>query len=106
MANTFVNTAAALTGTSASIYTCPVGATAIVLMAQAANVDNTGAAPVTLMWNDGAVDTHLAKEVSVPAYAAIGLLSGKLVLQPGNILKANSDASSRIEITFSVLEIT
>lgn len=106
MANTFTNTRAALTGSSAVVYTCPVGATAIVLLSQATNVDNTGATPVTLIWNDGTNDTHLTKEVSIPAYASIGLLSGKLVLTSGNTLKANSDASSRVELTLSVLEIT
>jgi hypothetical protein len=44
--------------------------------------------------------------VSIPAYASIGLLSGKLVLTSGNTLKANSDASSRVELTLSILEIT
>lgn len=106
MANTFVNTASALTGTLSTVYTCPVGTTTIVLMAQAANVDNSGAVPVTLVWNDSVSDTHLAKEISIPAYAAIGLLQGRLVLQAGQVLKANSDASSRVELTISVLEIT
>jgi len=106
MANTFTNTRAALTGSSAVVYTVPVGATAIVLLAQAANVDNTGATPVTLIWNNGTDDTHLTKEVSIPAYAAIGLLQGKLVLNQGNSIKAYSDASSRVELTLSVLEIT
>jgi hypothetical protein len=33
-------------------------------------------------------------------------LSGKLVLEAGDTLSANSDASNKVELTVSVLEIT
>ena len=106
MANIFKNARAALTDSSAVVYTCPAATTAVVLMVQASNVDNTGAVPVTATWNDGTNDTHLAKLLEIPAKAAVNLLSGKLVLEAGDTLSANSDASNKVELTISLLEIT
>lgn len=106
MPNTFKNARAALTGTAATVYTCPSATTAIILMAQAANVDNTGAVSVTATWYDGADTTHLAKALSIPSNAALNLLSGKLVLEAGDYFSANSTATSKVELTLSILEIT
>ena len=105
MANTFKVYRAALGASASVVYTVPASTTAIVLMAQAANVD-TVTAPVTSTWNDGTNDTHLVKALDVPVKAAVNLLSGKLVLEAGDTLSANSDASNKVELTVSVLEIT
>jgi hypothetical protein len=105
MANTFKVYRAALGASASVVYTVPASTTAIVLMAQAANVD-TVVVPVTSTWNDGTNDTHLVKGLDVPAKAAVNLLSGKLVLEAGDTLSANSDASNKVELTVSVLEIT
>jgi hypothetical protein len=105
MANTFKAYRAALGASASVVYTVPASTTAIVLMAQAANVD-TVTVPVTATWNDGTNDTHLVKNLDVPAKAAVNLLSGKLVLEAGDTLSANSDASNKVELTISLLEIT
>jgi hypothetical protein len=105
MANTFKVYRAALGASASVVYTVPASTTAIVLMAQAANVD-TVAVPVTSTWNDGTNDTHLVKLLDIPAKAAVNLLSGKLVLEAGDTLSANSSGSNKVELTVSVLEIT
>lgn len=105
MANTFKAYRAALGASASVVYTVPSATTAIVLMAQAANVD-TVTVPVTATWNDGTNDTHLVKGLEIPAKAAVNLLSGKLVLEAGDTLSANSDATSQVELTISLLEIT
>jgi hypothetical protein len=105
MANTFKVYRAALGASASVVYTVPASTTAIVLMAQAANVD-TATVPVTSAWNDGTNDTHLVKGLEIPAKAAVNLLSGKLVLEAGDTLSANSDGSNKVELTVSVLEIT
>lgn len=105
MANTFKVYRAALGASASTVYTVPAATTAIVLMAQAANVD-TATAPVTMTWNDGTNDTHLVKELSIPTYSAVNTLSGKLVLEAGDTLSANSNAINKVELTVSVLEIT
>lgn len=106
MPNTFKNARAALTGSTATVYTCPSATTAIILMAQAANVDNSVSVSATATWTDGTNTTHLVKAISIPQYAAVNLLAGKLVLEAGDSLSAFSTASSKVELTLSILEIT
>ena len=106
MANNFKNARGALTGTTSTIYTCPSATTAIILLAQAANVDNSTGVPVTATWHDGANTTHLVGALSIPANAAVNLLAGKLVLEAGDYFSAYSDASNKVELTLSILEIT
>ena len=109
MANTFKNAEKSLTNTTALVYgPVPAGATAIVLLAQATNV-GSGAKPVSFCWYDssnGNKLTELVKLLSVPEKAAVGLIAGKLVLETGDYLQVQSTASSLIELSISVLEIT
>jgi|TARA_R110000751_G_scaffold103709_1_gene199030 hypothetical protein len=107
MANTFKNARAAATASLATVYTVPSSTTAIVLLAQATNV-GSGAQAVTFCWYDasGSVKTELVKLLSVPEKAAVGLIAGKLVLEASDYLQVQSTASSLIELSLSVLEIT
>ena len=107
MANTFKNGRAAATASLATVYTVASSTTAIVLLAQATNV-GSGAQAVTFCWYDasGSVKTELVKLLSVPEKAAVGLIAGKLVLETGDYMQIQSTASSIIEFSFSVLEIT
>ena len=107
MANTFKNGRAAATASLATVYTVPASTTSIVLLAQATNV-GSGAQAVTFCWYDasGSVKTELVKLLSVPEKAAVGLIAGKLVLETGDYLQVQSTASSLIELSVSVLEIT
>jgi len=107
MANTFKNGRAAATASLATVYTVPSSTTAIVLLAQATNV-GSGAQAVTFCWYDasGSVKTELVKLLSIPEKAAVGLIAGKLVLEASDYLQIQSTASSLIEFSFSVLEIT
>lgn len=107
MANTFKNGRAAATASLATVYTVPASTTSIVLLAQATNV-GSGAQAVTFCWYDasGSVKTELVKLLSVPEKAAVGLIAGKLVLEASDYLQIQSTASSLIEFSFSVLEIT
>ena len=52
MANTFKNARGALTNSLVTYYTTPGATTSIVLLAQATNVDNSGAQAVDLCWYD------------------------------------------------------
>ena len=107
MANTFKNGRAAATASLATVYTVPASTTSIVLLAQATNV-GSGAQAVTFCWYDasGSAKTELVKLLSVPEKAAVGLIAGKLVLETGDYLQVQSTASSLIELSISVLEIT
>jgi hypothetical protein len=107
MANTFkvvnVNAPAA----TAALYTVPASTTAIILQLQAANV-GSGAHPVnaTVVDTTASRTTYLAKALSVPHKAAVGLIAGKQVLETTDVLAVWSDAVSQIDVTVSILEIT
>lgn len=108
MANTFkVHHWSAANAAGSNLYTCPAATTAIVLQMQAANV-GSGTHPVSATVEDSSAATteFIAKTVSVPLNAAIGLVAGKQVLEAGDVLDVYSDAVSQIDVTLSVLEIS
>jgi len=108
MANTFkVHNWSAAAAAGSNLYTCPALTTAIVLQMQAANV-GSGTHPVSATVADTSAGNteFIAKTVSVPLNAAIGLVAGKQVLEAGDVLDVYSDATSQIDVTLSVLEIS
>ena len=108
MANTFkVHHWSAANAAGSNLYTCPAATTAIVLQMQAANV-GSGTHPVSATVEDSSAATteFIAKTVSVPLNAAIGLVAGKQVLEAGDVLDVYSDDVSQIDVTLSVLEIS
>lgn len=109
MAATFKNAKLAVTTSMVTAYTCPALTTAIVLMAQCANIDGTNTADISLQWLDSSASntaTKLAHTVVVPADAALGLLDGKLVLEAGDALQAQASADGDLVLTLSVLELS
>ena len=109
MAETFKNFKGAI-GTSAEVvYTCPAATTAIVLTIQITNIDGVNEADASVSWidsSDSNAETYLIKAVPVPAGSALGMLSGKLVLEAGDSIKALASADSDLVISGSVLEIS
>ena len=107
MANTFkvLNWEAAAAAGS-NTYTVPAATTTIVLQIQAANI-GSGAHPVSVKITDTTAGTtkFLAKEISVPLNAAIGLQAGKTVLEATDVIDVFSDAVSQIDVTLSILQI-
>jgi len=97
-----------LTGDSDVVYTCPNGITAIVLMAQVANISETDINKVTLQHHDTTSDvkTELVKNFDVQPNDAAGLITGKLIVQQGNKIRCfnNTTAAGNTKFTFSYLE--
>ena len=109
MAVTYKNARAAVGTTYATVYTCPSATKAIVLAAQAVNVDGAVSAGVSAQWLDSSaadVATRLVELVSVPAKAALNLLDGPAVLEAGDAFQAKASASGDIELSLSICEIT
>lgn len=118
--NTFkTKTTVLTTSSTARIYTAPVGVTAIVLMANAANVDLTSTRLVTLahyrnlpvladtQGNGGQAGNVITEQVlkfAIPSNDAGSLLSGKLIVESLDSIIAYSDADGAIKITLSILE--
>jgi hypothetical protein len=123
--NTFKTKTASLifttntTGTStATIYTAPIGVTAIVLMSQVTNTTNTtrtvnfghfrsqqvlpdaqgnGAQP-------GNTFTPLVTAYKIPGNDATSLTTGKMIIESLDSIRAWSDQTGALKITLSVLE--
>ena len=105
----FVNatlTTAAIT--SQNLYTSPANTTSIVFMGQLANIDasNTAAVSVTAVDTSATSTKYLASSIPVPIGSATTFLTGKLVLEAGDVLSANANGNNRIDVTLSILQLT
>lgn len=111
-------TAILTTATNARVYTAPVGVTAIVLMANASNVDsvtrqvsfshyrNLPVLPDT-QGNGGQAGNTITEQVfgfAIPPNDAGSLLSGKLIIESLDSIIAYSDAPGVMKLTLSILE--
>jgi hypothetical protein len=109
MAETFKNFKLALGTSSATAYTCPAATTAIVLLLQVSNIDGVNEADATVTWTDASdsdASTDLVSAVPVPAGSALGVLSGKLVLEAGDTVAGLASAASDLVLTGSVVELS
>ena len=118
--NTFkTKTAILTTGTATRVYTAPVGTTAIILMANAANIDLSNTRLVSFahyrnlpvlpdtQGNGGQAGNTITEQVlqfAIPPNDAAGLLSGKLIIESLDSVIAYADAEGVIKLTLSVLE--
>jgi hypothetical protein len=116
--NTF-KTKTALLGTNPAKneYVAPVGVTSIVLMAQVANI-STQTQTVTLVHSrnrpvladaqgNGGQTTgtsFLVRNFSIPASDAASLLTGKLIIESFDSIRAYSANTSTLQLTLSILE--
>ena len=96
-----VNVVAATSATE--IYTAPVGYTGVVLMAQAANIDSTSH-DVTFSHKRSSTVTELTKSTPIPGNDALGMVTGRLVLEPGDKLVLSASDATNIKVTISILE--
>lgn len=85
------------------IYTAPVGYTAVVLMAQAANIDTTSH-DVTFSHKRSSTVTELTKSTPIPGNDALAMVTGRLVLESGDKLVLSASDETNIKVTVSLLE--
>ena len=124
--NTFkTKTANLLTGTAATtattVYTAPVGTTAIVLMAQISNI-STGSQLTSLVhWRNrrilpdaqgnggqpGSTPNYLVKEFEIPANDAASVLAGKLIIEELDSIRCfqpEGASTGTLQLVLSILE--
>lgn len=106
MANTFKNVLYEVTDTLATVYTCPASTVAVVIGCQASNKSNTANVSLTLVVDDGVDAEALVNEVFIPTDASLAPIAGKLVLEDGHELQAETVATGDVAIVLSVLEIS
>lgn len=107
MPNTFKNVLYNVTNTLATFYTAPAasGAVAIVIGCQATN-KTAGTVALDLIASDGSNPQPLLNDLSLPAGASADCLAGKLVLEAGDVLRAQTGVTGDVAIVLSVMEIT
>jgi hypothetical protein len=101
--NIFKNVTANLTTSGSTVYTTPSGYSGIVLMAQLSNITGN-TVDASMFVNKSGNLTSLVSDFSIPANDAAGVLSGKLVLEPGQAVFASAAANASIQLTMSILE--
>ena len=89
-------------GDSDVIYTTPNGITAIVLMAQAANTSTDTVHQVTFQHYDttSQVATNVVKNFDVQPNDAAGLVTGKLIVEQNNQMRAFTENASDSDVDF------
>ena len=107
------------TNTTASVYVAPIGVTSIVLMAQVANVDPTEAHTITFSHHrrfrvlpdaqgnnaqDPNVTTELVMDFEVPPNDSASLITGKMILEAQDSIRAYSDTNGSMKLVLSILE--
>jgi len=101
--NNFRTTLVDLTTTTANVYTPPLGYATVVLMAQ---VSNNGANTIQIsagIYRSSAY-TSLINTASVPTDDAISVLTGRLILNYGDILQFTSSDDTSAQLVLSYLE--
>lgn len=117
--NTFkTKTAILTTSSTATVYTAPIGVTSIILMAQVANL-TTGTQSVTFVhhrtrpvladaqgngYQAPNVDSYLVKEFGIPANDAGTPLSGKMIIESLDTVRAYGSIEGGLQLVLSVLE--
>lgn len=106
------------TNTTSTMYTAPIGVTSIILMAQIANV-STQTQSVSFIHHrnrpvladaqgngsqPGDTDSFLVKNFSIPAGDAASVLTGKLIIESLDSVRAYASTTSTLQLTLSVLE--
>ena len=106
------------TGTAATVYTAPVGTTAIILMAQISNVTTSSTTASFIhhrnrrvladAQGNGAqapnVDSFLVKDFEIPPNDAGSVLSGKLIIEELDSIRAIASNPNSLQLVLSILE--
>ena len=119
--NTFKTKTAMLgvnTGTASTVYTAPIGVTAIVLMAQIANLTSSTAAVSFIHYRNRPVladaqgngaqpantESPLVKDFEIPNNDAGVPLAGKMIIESLDSVRAYASTPNALQLVLSVLE--
>ena len=102
MANTYKNYVSAAVGTGeTTVYTVPSSTTAVIIGCNVANITSSQIRVTVKV-----ADTHVVKEVPVPANSAISVLDGKINAETTDTVKVTSNTASSADVIVSALEQT
>lgn len=104
--NTFKTVTANVTSVSTAVYTAPYAVTSIILMAQVANISENNETVSFSHIADNDTETELVKNFVVLKHDAVGLLTGKLIVEQNCSVEIYSSTNNALKLTMSVLETT
>jgi hypothetical protein len=104
--NIFKTVTANLTTTPTSVYSTPLGYSAVVLLAQISNTNGGNTVQITadLARTGGNVSTVLVQNISVPVQDAINVLTGRLIMNYGDSFEISATVNDSAQLTLSLLE--
>jgi hypothetical protein len=109
MATRIINAGVSLTDTNlTTVYTCPANYKAIVKEIWLTNVDGTNAVDATLKWTDDSDSDAAYSLLSTKSIAADSYLrieGSNIVLESGDILKAQAGAANDLAVSVFIEEI-
>jgi len=93
--------------TSVGSYTVPASTEVTVIGLDIANTSSSQVL-VDATVNDGSNDTYLIKEAPIPSGGSLVVIGGdqKVVLEPSDSIKVESDTASSVDVVLSIMEIT
>lgn len=101
--NIFKTVTVDVTTSMTTVYTAPVGYNGVVLMAQISNISgNTIQCSANIARTAGS--KQLITNVKIPIEDALGILTGRLVLQPTDGFAVQATANNAAVLTLSLLE--
>jgi hypothetical protein len=106
------------TNTTATVYVAPIGVTSIILMAQVSNVDSVDHAVTFSHYRrfrvlpdaqgnnsqDPNINTELVKAFAIPPNDSASLITGKMILESQDSIRAYSDSTGTCKLILSILE--
>ena len=101
------NAAAALDSTNlTSVYTCPTNFTARIKEVWVTNIDGSSAANITLKWTDTSASAtySIISTYTVPADDALRIENANIMLEAGDILKAQAAVANDLEVSVFIEE--
>lgn len=97
-----------ITTNSVGIYTCPIGVSGIVILAQVTNITSDTTSQVTAIHSrssESPSDYKFANGAYVPANDSINLVpDGRLALETNDIIKIQATGNNELNIVLSILE--
>ena len=110
MANTFKSITktggATAANTDITVYTVPASTTTIIIGLTISNLINTSITVDVKLENADGDNIHIGKNLPIPSGSALNALTGKVVMETGDILKVQSDTTNSADIALSIMEIT
>jgi hypothetical protein len=106
--NSFKTIRKDITTSAVGIYTCPVGVSAIVILAQVTNTTSSTTSQITAFHSrasESPSDYKFANGSYVPPNDSINLVpDGRLALETNDVIKIQASGNNELNIVLSILE--